>query len=291
MEVIDTLAHLNEGGVEGALNTMDAVGIDAVVLDEWSGFAPNGVSRPHRVLPNGALRWVYPFSQEATRLCPGRFKYNVKIDRNDPDWRSLVLDAAGDPHKVSVRISPRQHGAGIEALAGGEYDPILGLAQECELPVTLAISGDLQVLDRITRTFPRLRILLNHCGMLPRQAGVPVDREFPFRPLAEAMADRPGVHAQLCFAPQLAREPWPFPDLQAHLRRLISAVGAERLIWGSSNPIGDGEYSWAEDVTYLRAPGFLSDAEQEWILGKNARAFYRWPVSATSGRYRLPVAG
>jgi len=286
MEIIDTLVHLNEAGLEGALNTMDAVGVDAVVLDEWSGFAPNGVSRPHRMLPNGALRWVYPFSQEATRVYPGRFKYNVKIDRNDPDWRSLVLDAASDPHKVSIRISPRQHGAGIEALANGEYDPILGLAQDSDVPVTFAITGALHVLERITRAFPRLSILLNHCGMLPLPAGSLVDEAFPFRPVVEAAADSPNVYVQLCFAPWLSRESWPFMDLQPHFRRLISAFGPERLIWGSSNPIGDGEYSWAEDVTYLRTPGFLSTAEQEWILGKSARAFYRWSKSTASGRYR-----
>jgi len=286
MEVIDTLVHLNDGGVEGALNIMDAVGVDAVVLDEWSGFAPNGVSRPHRVLPNGALRWVYPFSQEATRLYPGRFKYNVKIDRNDPDWRELVLGAAADPHKVSIRISPRQHGAGIEAFAAGEYDAMLGLAQDNDVPVTFAITGALNLLDRVTREFPRLPILLNHCGMLPLPAGASVDHDDPFRPVIEAAADKPNVHVQLCFAPQLSGEAWPFLDLQRPFHRLIAAFGPERLIWGSSNPIGNDRYSWAEDVTYLRMPGFLSGAEQEWLLGKSARAFYRWPKSQTSGRYR-----
>ena len=71
--------------------------------------------------------------------------------------------------------------------------------------------------------------------------------------------------------------PWPQNgDLDGHLRRVIDAFGAERVLWASdfteSRP-----HTWAQSLHYLLYSEQLSESEKAWVLGRSARAVLGWP--------------
>src|SRR5207244_12725597 len=63
--VVDAQLHLNLFGIEPALAAMDAVGVDAVVVDEFWGFDEDRNPIPGHRLPNGSYR---PIDRKSTRL-------------------------------------------------------------------------------------------------------------------------------------------------------------------------------------------------------------------------------
>ena len=62
MEVIDSQVHANQRGIDQSIAIMDAVGVDAAVIDIWP---------PVRTkLPNGVNRFEYAFGEEAVARFP-----------------------------------------------------------------------------------------------------------------------------------------------------------------------------------------------------------------------------
>src|SRR5437763_16747492 len=98
MDIVDAQVHLNRLGsdwqhappaliVDYAVATMDALGLSAVLIDEWAGFDNPVTKRGHlpgRFLPNGAGRGEHPFSDLAVKLHPDRFAYVARIDATCP---------------------------------------------------------------------------------------------------------------------------------------------------------------------------------------------------------------
>src|SRR5215207_5869846 len=103
MDIVDAQVHLNRLGthwrrtdlrvvVDYAVVTMDALGIAAVLIDEWSGFDDQMRHYPGYALPNGAMRSQLPFSEKAVELYPERFGYVARIDPRDPELDALMAD-------------------------------------------------------------------------------------------------------------------------------------------------------------------------------------------------------
>jgi len=65
MEIVDAQIHASQRGLEQTIAIMDAVGVNATVLDDWP---------PTRnKLEGGINRYSYPFAQEAVSRFPARF--------------------------------------------------------------------------------------------------------------------------------------------------------------------------------------------------------------------------
>jgi len=286
MYVIDTQVHLNELGLEGSLAAMDAVGVDGAVIDEWTGFDPNGMSKPYRFLANGAFRALYGFAQAAAQRYPGRFKYIGKVDPADPELPDVMGELGSDPNALCIRVSPKAALGQVDFMRDGGYDGVFSAAQDAGLPVMLWIPGNLDVLDRIARKFDALPIILDHCGMLPLPAGEAPNDDFWFAEVVDQAESYPNVYLKLSHALSLSRERFPFSDAASHIRRLVDALGERRLMWASDHTVSRYNYSWADALYFLRVPGVLSEREQEWVLGRTAREVLQWPESESFGLYR-----
>ncbi len=287
MEIIDAQVHLNsEIGIEASLFAMDAVGIDAVLIDEWSGFDSNGMSRPYRFLPNGAFRSEYPMAREAVKRYPGRFAYMGKIDRRDPEVEALVTEVAANPHQLCLRVSPKGALGQIDAMVEGEYDLMFATAERERVPIMIWLPSRMDVLDLMATRFPDLTLILDHCGVLPVPVHVPrpVDYDALFADVC-AQAKHPNVAVKLSHGPFISTSGFPFLDMVPHVRRLADAFGASRILWASDHTQTRWYHSWAEALHYLPASGQFTDEELTWILGGSARALLRWPQSEAFGRY------
>lgn len=283
MYVIDTQVHLScEIGIEASLFAMDAVGIDAVLIDEWSGYDSNGIQRPYRFLPNGAVRSDYPMAREAVKLFPGRFAYTAHVDPKDPELKDVIQDVRNNPHQLCIRMAPKAALGQLQALETGGYDVMFRAAEAAGLPVMIAIPGNLHLLSAIAGKFEGLKIILDHCGILPVRKEAAINRNFVFHDTVE-YANYSNVHVKLSFVPTISSEDFPFSDLAPHVRRLVDAFGEKRIMWASDHTQTKVHHTWSEALMYLPAMNILSEVEKQWIFAETAKAVLGWPVSENFG--------
>lgn len=121
--------------------------------------------------------------------------------------------------------------------------------------------GQAAHLDELGELLPDLVVVLNHLGFAPHDMVVDEHRRPRFTdPLPEAelvRIERLAVHRsfQLMFSGHyaLAADPYPYVDLHASTRRLVSAFTAARTLWGSDSP-------WINDVPGYPATHGVVDA-------------------------------
>jgi L-fuconolactonase len=303
MEIVDAQVHLNqlvhdwqsadpERVIATAITTMDALGIDAVLIAESRGFNANMQPALGPVLPNGAIRAEFPFSERAVALHPERFGYLVRVDINDPELDRLVSEIRTKPGALCLRIVPIVDTGEVDRFAQGELEPLFAAAERHAVPIFASLPGRGHMLVRYLRAFPGLQVILDHTGVgvePPRLGTVaPTLARSVVPTLAERVAQLdqvielarfPNLALKWCHAPaRLSAEPYPHRDVLPHLRRVIDAFGVERVMWASDytqSRATSGE-SWAEQLYYLRDSDLLSEDEKEWLLGKTVRKVLRW---------------
>jgi L-fuconolactonase len=266
------------------LGYMRAVGVDRAVLFPLD------------------LRWA----EEAYRLFPGRFGIvpmlmpggaaeRGMVDADSPDVATLVAAQAANPAIVGMRVLPTtQDAAGhhrtipVDAFERGiaacEHEGLPLFVYTLDHAVTAAIAG----------RHPGLTVIADHLGLA--QPPTAEREEPPFRslPALLELARFPNVAVKVSGVPGLSRERFPFADVLPHLRRVVDAFGADRLMWGSDIsrvygrggfhwriPGGEGDYegkhTYAESLLYLRESDEFSSETKAKILGGTALALLRWP--------------
>lgn len=296
MDIVDAQVHLGRGMAETTLETMNALRITSVLIDEfWGSYDKSGDPThidPGFALANGAWRAAYPNAEQASLLHPDRFAYLVRIDRHDPQLNSVMEVVASSPNARAFRLQPTWTVEEAAAFAAGAYDPLLGFAEDLGLPVCLFIPGYVELLVPYLKKFPKLTFVVDHCGM--GFGGITKGR-----PAAEAQrASSPGYFAEvlkLAAFPNVALKwshaqalfdarVYPYEPLRQLLRRAIQAFGANRIMWASDKTVMFG-FTWPELLDYLRDSPDLSPEEKEWILGRSARQILKWTVPAMPPQY------
>jgi predicted TIM-barrel fold metal-dependent hydrolase len=286
MDIVDAQVHLNRLGanwehlddgtrVESAVATMDALGLDAVLIDEWAGFANPVTKRGHlpgHFLPNGAMRGEHPFSEKAVELYPDRFAYVARIDPLDPEVESLMASVHGRPGALCLRIVPIPEAGELELYERGRFNPLFEAAERYQVPIFCWFPGRSNKLAPTLERFPALQLILDHCGLSRDEGNFAHQLEQVCQ-----MARFPNLALKWCHAPsQLSKQSYPFADVLPHLRRALEAFGPERVMWASDHTQSKAHHSWAEALYYLRDSDQLSETEKEWILGRTVRTILRW---------------
>ena len=304
MEIVDAQVHLNqlvpewrtadpEAVVATAVVTMDAVGIDAVLIAETHGMNANMRPALGTVLPNGAVRGVYPFSERAVATHPDRFAYLMRVDHTDPELDRLVAELRSKPGAVCLRIVPVVPSGEAAQFEQGAFEPLFAAAEREGVPIFAWLPGRAHTLVRYLKAFPKLTMILDHtgAGVEPPRLGeiAPVSRSLVVPSLADRVAQLDDVfelaqYPNLCLkwshAPaKLSAEPYPYRDVIPLLRRAIAAFGVERVMWASDYTQSRATFgaSWTNLLGYIRDADELSETEKEWLLGRSVRQVLRWP--------------
>src|SRR5260370_33696333 len=75
MDIVDGQTHATHRGIDQSIAIMDAVGVNAAIIDIWP---------PERTqLPNGVFRFEYKFGEEAVARFPARFAYVARFEAED----------------------------------------------------------------------------------------------------------------------------------------------------------------------------------------------------------------
>jgi predicted TIM-barrel fold metal-dependent hydrolase len=251
-ETIDGQVHLNHVGLDACVAAMDATGIDAAIID---------------LFPPAGRR----LSEDAVRRLPGRFAYVARLDPDDPDLARLMAEVRRHPGRLGIRVDqpPRAR------FSGQGYAAFFALAERHALPVWIVLPGRLDELAPYARAFPGVTFIADHAG-LPEVW----DRADPhrFAPLDAllALARHPNVAVKWGHMTKLSARPFPYPDVQAQLRRVVDAFGPARVMWESDWTQCMGHETLAEMLFAIRLADLFSGDEKAWLLGRSARTLMRW---------------
>ena len=273
MDIVDGQVHANVLGTETTLAIMDAIGIQAVLIDEYLAPGEGGALLPGYILPGGVLRPVGPNAEAAALRFPDRFATLMRVDPFDPGLEAWIDTLTASPNLRALRtiIFGTKEGAAFES---GGFDRLFAAANTHRLPMFVTCPGRVPHLAQYARKFPDLAIVIDHCGAafdaLPGKASIADTLR---------MAEHKNVALKWGHAPSfLSVEPYPFADLEPKLRQAVDAFGPERVLWASDYTVSNHRQSWAESLFCLRHSPSLSESDKEWILGRTIRTLLRWPA-------------
>ena len=286
MDIVDAQIHFGPGSIDEVLAAMDALGITACLVDEFWGLDTWG---PGYTLPNGTFRPTRPTVELAAALHPKRFAYVARVERTDPEVLSLIRIARDDPNARAIRMIPAVTAAEVSAFAGNDYQAIFAAAAEAGMPVFLFIAGHVELLPRYLERFRDVTFIVDHCGM-PMEAGVAMlDAATPqgaaphpgpdiaYFDQVLKLAEYPNVALKWSHAQGMFGElDYPSPGLIPHLRRAISAFGAERIMWASDMGGNQTGETWTQLLHYLLDSDGVTPQEKTWLFGKTVRTLLSW---------------
>jgi L-fuconolactonase len=274
MDIVDAQVHFNQiGSLAEGIAAMDAVGVSALLFDEWTSINDQGHFLPGELLLNGVFRPVCFEAEAAATLHPDRFGVLRRVDYRDPDLKAIARGLADAPYTAALRATLMDD-AGLDALAKGELTGVFEAAADHDLSLVVLAPGRPELLAAHAERYPGLTIVIDHCG-------VPLQRHAPVASLDGVLdlARYPNLSLKWCHAPFfLGAADYPFPDAVALLRRAVTAFGPERVFWGSDFTITGAFSTWAEELFYVRDAAEFSAEEKAWILGGTARKVFRWPA-------------
>jgi L-fuconolactonase len=290
--------------------------IDAQIhgVGPWADWTQEPVELQHRVLAETVIAYMDALGGHGAVLFPGgddadaawaaaqlpdRFGFVPHIEPDVPDIDAAVRAAKQRPGLLGLRslIGWPLDGAEVRRLEAGVWDPVYAACERHGVPVFLFITGWLPKAAYVASRFPKLKLVIDHLGL--RQPPLDEPEDPPFKSLHQLLelSSFPNVHVKLCGLPALSRESYPYKDVVPHLRSIVDAFSADRLMWGSDttrfagrigigrfqNPrtLGPypGKHTYAEALHFIRDSDVLSSVEKAAILGETARNVLGWQAS------------
>jgi L-fuconolactonase len=265
MEIVDAQIHATHRGLEPTVAIMDALGVNAAVLDDWPA--------TRQKLETGIVRYSYPFAEEAVKRFPSRFAYVVRFDPNDPEIDDLMGELRKAPNRLCARIAS---GLDFKVMKDAGHGRVLEAASKHGVPVMIYPGDQHETLTKYVRSFDKIQFIIDHVGMGVDRAALPGQLEATIEQLL-TYAKYPNVAVKWGHAPRLSRGPFPYRDLLTQLRRVIDAFGIKRLMWASDFTVTTDSHTYGESLFCLRCSDLLSDNDREWILGRSVREILDWP--------------
>jgi predicted TIM-barrel fold metal-dependent hydrolase len=258
-------------------------------------YAKEDASAPHRPVPlgrdellremdgNGVERCVLvpptweadrnDTSLEAARLHPDRFRVMGRISISKPESRALVETWKNQPHMLGIRLVFNP-GRTASWLIDGTADWIWDVAERYDVPVMAFAPHAVPKLGEIAERHPGLRMIIDHMGLSSSLRGKPLG---PAVDDVIKMARLPNVAVKVSALPCYVAEPYPFPTLHPHVRRVVDAFGPRRCFWGTD--LSHLPCPYKQVVTlFIEEMKSLSSTELEWIMGRGIAEWLNWPV-------------
>jgi L-fuconolactonase len=238
------------GSAVRMLRALDAAGIDAGVLVQPSVHASD-----HRYL------------LAAVDRAPDRL---VAVVLLEPDEAGAVPRLPADRRVRGVRAPLIRSGPGWVASVG---DALWTRARaESWVVGAFARSDQLAELEPLLERFADVPVGIDHIARLDLAAD---GRRGEALGRVLALARYPNVHVKLSALAVLSSEAPPYRDVHEEVRRVVSAFGPERTIWGSDYPNILALAPYAQSLAAAReALADLTSDEQAQVFGGTAWRLY-----------------
>ena len=240
--------------IERALPLMDEAGVDRVV-----------------VVPPG-LNNVNTYALEAARRHPNRFAVMGRIALENPKSAAL-LPRWKEPGMLGVRVTFL--GKDAAWLLDGAADWFWPAAEKAGLTVMFLAFGMVSKFAPIAQRHPGLHLIIDHMGV--NNAMAKEGRTAAAISDAVALARYPNVSIKMSNLVNSSLEPYPFRDLNEHLRRVFDAFGPRRCYWGTDMTAGFARATWRQRITHFTEElTFLSESDKDWVMGRALMERLKW---------------
>src|SRR5262245_11952888 len=242
--------------VERILPLMGEAGVDRVVI----------------VPP--AINDVNTYALEVARRYPERFAVMGRIPLEDPNSAALLPGWKKQPGMLGVRVTFNTPET-LKWLSDGTADWFWPAAEKNGLPVMFLAFGNVHRFGPIAQRHPGLPLIIDHLGV---NAAIAKEGKMAEKiGDAVALAKYPNVSIKMSNLANSSLEPYPFRDLDDHLKRVFDAFGPQRCHWGTdlTNNMARATYSqrvahFAQDVK------FMSESDKDWVMGRSIRQKINW---------------
>jgi predicted TIM-barrel fold metal-dependent hydrolase len=243
--------------VERVVPLMDEAGVDRVVI----------------VPP--ALNDVNSYALDAVRRYPNRFAVMGRIPLQDPQSGALLPGWKNQPGMLGVRVTFNTPET-LAWLSDGTVDWFWPAAEKNRLPVMFLAFGNVHRFGPIAQRHPDLPLIIDHMGV-----NTAIAKEGN---LAEKIADAvalakyPNVGIKMSNLVNTSLEPYPFRDLNDHLKRVFYAYGPQRCYWGTDlTNTSFTRVTWRQRITHFTEElSFLSESDKDWVMGRSIRERLKW---------------
>ena len=258
-----THAHRNTPwGADEVLARMDAAGVDGAVLvpPSWEGDRND-------------------LALAAARAHPDRFRVMGRLDPDSPGARAAVARWRDQPGMAGLRFIFHTELL-RKPFIEGRYDWVWAAAEEAGVPIMMLLHHTyLDRLDGIARRHPKLRIVIDHLGLVSGEKD-----GHAFRDLDKllALARHENVAAKASALPCYTADVYPFRALHPFVRRVTEAFGPRRVFWGTD--LTRLPCSYEQAITMWDEMPWLSAGDREWIMGRGLREWLDWDTTREKRR-------
>ena len=242
--------------IERALPMMDEAGVDRVVI------VPPGLNDNNS------------YALEAARRYPDRFAVMGRIPLQDPKSAALLPRWKEQPGMLGVRVIFNTP-ATAAWLSDGTADWFWPAAEKVGLPVMFFAPGMVDRFGPIAQRHPGLPLIIDHMGV--NNAIAKEGRTAEAIAQAVGLARYSNVSVKMSNLVNASLEPYPFRDLNEHLRRVYDAYGPRRCHWGTDLTAGYARATWSQRVAHFTQElKFLSESDKDWVMGRSIRERLKW---------------
>lgn len=252
-----TLQGPDEVTGDDMVAAMDTVGVDGALL----------------VSPFSMYRYDASYAIEVYKKHPGRFGLIRPFDPQSESIADDMAEWAGTPGVVGARVM-------LTAQPYEADDPglnrILAAGAHAGIPVNIMAAGKLPLLRELAHRNPTTQVVVDHVGLAQ-----PFDPPAPPEPFADldnvvSLAELDNVSIKISGACTLSHDPFPYPDIWEPLRRIFTAFGFDRCLWGTDWTRAVNLLTYNQGVEAFRVTDQLSASERSALMGGTLAKIYNW---------------
>lgn len=227
----------------------------------------NGVARTV-IIQVIHYKWDNSFLASVLKSYPTLFRGVCRVNPEDPAAPDELSRLTEEGFR-GVRLSPAADTTG-DWIRGPLMPPLWRRCNELKVPMTLLVPATrLPDLVPLIEANPELAVVIDH------MADCPLDRPDLLEHLLD-LARFPRVFIKISDMWTLSKQPYPYPDAQDQVKRLMERFSAQRLMWATNWPVSLAQLPYAKIVELYRDHlNFLTREEREAILGGTVQRV--WP--------------
>lgn len=219
-------------------------------------------------------RWDNSFAADTLKKYPDKFRGIARVNPEDPaapDQFSKLVEESGF---CGVRISPTADERG-NWIKGPLIASLFQRTNELRKSMNiLAPTSRIADITPLIDANPELDVVIDH------MADCPVDHPEQLKPLL-ALKRYPNVFVKVSHTWSLSRQPFPYPDSQALVKRIYDTFGPQRLMWGTDWPLVESYCGYGKALAMVRDEmPFLNAEDKRWMLSQTVERVF--PFSARS---------
>jgi len=217
-------------------------------------------------------RWDNRYLADVLKQYPQYFQGVARVNPESPAAPDDLARLVEEQGFRGVRISPGGD-ARSDWIRGPLMPPLWKRCDSLKVPMTvLAPVTRMPDVAPLIEKFPGLTVVIDH------MADSPLDRPQELDKLL-ALEQYPKVFVKVSHTWSLSKQPYPYRDSQAQVKRLYDRFGPQRLMWGTDWPLVEGHCGYAKALALVRDEmAFLNEEDKSWMLSRTIERV--WPFRA-----------